>query len=81
MRIGELGLGLQNIRTYIYNIRNKNIIQMMLTDEMRRVILYIQKQRIPGHDVSPNLVNWVANEMGVRNLTSEHVVYISDNFI
>jgi hypothetical protein len=54
---------------------------MILTDNMKRVILYIQKQRIPGHDVSPNLVNWMANEIGVTNLTSEQVVYISDNFI
>jgi hypothetical protein len=54
---------------------------MILTDNMKRVILYIQKQRIPGYDVSPNLVNRMANEIGVTNLTSEQVVYISDNFI
>lgn len=54
---------------------------MILTENMRRVILYIQKQRIPEQDVSPNLVNWMANEIGVTNLTSEQVVYISDNFI
>jgi hypothetical protein len=53
---------------------------MILTDNMKRVILYIQKQRIPGHDVSPNLVNWMANEIGVTNLTSEQVVTISDGF-
>ena len=54
---------------------------MILTNNMRQVIRYIQKQRIPGNDVSPNLVNWMANEIGVTNLTSEQVVYISDNFI
>lgn len=54
---------------------------MILTDNMRRVILYIQKQRIPEQDISPNLVNWMANEIGVTNLTSEQIVYISDNFI
>lgn len=54
---------------------------MILTENMRRVILYIQKQRIPEQDVSPNLVNWMANEIGVTNLTSEQVVHISDNFI
>lgn len=39
---------------------------MMITDNMRRVMMYIQKQQMSEHDVSPNIVNWMANEMGVR---------------
>lgn len=76
---------MENGRYIIRPTKQKNIYlekrNMILTNNMRRVIRYIQKQRIPGNDVSPNLVNWIANEIGVTNLTSEQVVYISDNFI
>jgi len=49
--------------TYIQNKKSNN---MMITDNMRRVMMYIQKQQMSEHDVSPNLVNWMENEMGVR---------------
>ena len=76
---------MENGRYIIRPTKQKNIYlekrNMILTNNMRRVIRYIQKQRIPGNDVSPNLVNWIAHEIGITNLTSEQVVYISDNFI
>jgi hypothetical protein len=51
---------------------------MILTENMRAVIVRIQKSAINPNQISPNFVNELANKMG-RDLTSEQVVYISDN--
>lgn len=52
---------------------------MRLTEDMRAVIVHMQKGRYSSYLISPNFVNAIANEMGIE-LTSEQVVYISDNF-
>jgi hypothetical protein len=51
---------------------------MILTENMRAVIVRIQKTAVDSNLVSPNFVNELANKMG-RDLTSEQVIYISDN--
>lgn len=51
---------------------------MTLTENMRAVIVRIQKTAVDTNRVSPNSVNELANKMG-RELTSEQVVYISDH--
>lgn len=51
---------------------------MTLTENMRAVIVRIQKTAVDTNRVSPNFVNELANKMG-RELTSEQVVYISDH--
>ena len=45
---------------------------------MRAVIVRIQKSAVNPNQISPNFVAELANKMG-RDLTSEQVVYISDN--
>jgi len=50
-----------------------------MNERTRAVILKIQKTRIHPNDVSPNFVNMIANENGI-NLSSEEVVFISDNY-
>jgi hypothetical protein len=60
---------------YLINLKN---ITMILTENMRAVIVRIQKSAINPNQISPNFVNELANKMG-RDLTSEQVVYISDN--
>jgi hypothetical protein len=60
---------------YLKQLKNKN---MILTEDMRAVIVRIQKTAVDPNLVSPNFVNEIANKMG-RELTSEQVVYISDN--
>ena len=50
----------------------------MITENMRAVIVRLQKTVVDVNFVSPNFVNEIANKMG-RNLTSEQVVYISDH--
>ena len=52
---------------------------MIITNEMRAVIVRIQKLKIPSNLISPNLVMSVAVGIG-RELTSKQVVYISDNW-
>jgi hypothetical protein len=52
---------------------------MILTENMRAVIVRIHKLKIYPDFVSPNLVADIANEMECY-LTSEQIVYISDNF-
>lgn len=52
---------------------------MLLNENMRAVIVCIQKQKIKSHLISPNLVADIAYELG-RHLTSEQVNYISTNF-
>jgi hypothetical protein len=51
---------------------------MILTENMRAVIVRIQKTAINPNQISPNFVAELANKMG-RDLTSEQIVYISDN--
>jgi hypothetical protein len=51
---------------------------LFLTEDMRAVIIRIQKTAVDSNLVSPNFVNELANKMG-RDLTSEQVIYISDN--
>ena len=51
---------------------------MFITEDMRAVIVRIQKSAVNPNQISPNFVNELANKMG-RDLTSEQVVYISDN--
>ncbi len=51
---------------------------MILTEDMRAVIVRIQKTAVDPNLVSPNFVSEIANKMG-RDLTSEQVIYISDN--
>ena len=51
---------------------------LFLTEDMRAVIVRIQKTAVDSNLVSPNFVNELANKMG-RDLTSEQVIYISDN--
>lgn len=51
---------------------------MFLTEDMRAVIIKIHKTAVNPNQISPNFVNELANKMG-RDLTSEQVVYISDN--
>jgi galactitol-specific phosphotransferase system IIB component len=50
-----------------------------MNERTRAVILKIQKTRIHPNDVSPNFVSEIANENGI-NLSSEEVVFISDNY-
>ena len=51
---------------------------MFITEDMRAVIVRIQKSAVNPNQISPNFVNELANKMG-RDLTSEQIVYISDN--
>lgn len=51
---------------------------MMINENMRAVIVRIQRTVVDVNFVSPNFVNELANKMG-RDLTSEQVVYISDH--
>lgn len=50
-----------------------------MNERMRAVILRLQKMRVNPDFLSPNYVNEVAYDMGIE-LTSDEVVYISDNF-
>lgn len=53
---------------------------MIHTEDMRAVIVRIQKLKTDPDLISPNYIADVAYNMG-RNLTSEQIVYISNNFI
>lgn len=50
----------------------------MIDENMKAVIVKIQRTVVDVNFVSPNFVNEVAHNMG-RDLTSEQVVYISDH--
>jgi len=52
---------------------------MIHTENMRAVIVRIQRLKIHHDEVSPNLVANIAYEME-RELTSPQIVYISNNF-
>ena len=51
---------------------------MMIDENMKAVIVKIQRTVVDVNFVSPHFVNEVAHNMG-RDLTSEQVVYISDH--
>jgi hypothetical protein len=51
---------------------------MIITNDMRAVIIRIQRNKINPNIVSPNLVADIAWSM-CKKLTSEQIVYISDN--
>jgi hypothetical protein len=53
---------------------------MLITPEMRSVILKIWVMGINRDFISPNLVAEIADDIKVQ-LTSYQIVYISDNFI
>ena len=40
----------------------------------------LNEENVGTDEASPNIVNKIANEIGIDNLTSEEVVYISDNY-
>lgn len=52
---------------------------MVLTENMRAVIVRIQKIKINPDLISPNFVADIAYSMK-RNLTSHQIVYISNNY-
>ena len=52
---------------------------MIHTEGMRAVIVRIQKLKINPDLINPNFIADVAYDMK-QNLTSEQIVYISDNF-
>jgi hypothetical protein len=52
---------------------------MIITNDMRAVIIRMQRTKIDPNYISPNLVADVARDMG-KELTSEQIVYISDNY-
>ena len=52
---------------------------MIITNDMRAVIIRIQRTKIDPNYISPNLVADVAWDMG-KKLTSDQIVYISDNY-
>lgn len=51
---------------------------MRLTEDMRAVIVRIQKTAVDPKQISPNFVAELAYRMGFE-LTTEQIVYISDN--
>ena len=55
------------------------LIIMIITNDMRAVIIRIQRIKIDPNYISPNLVADIAMDMD-RKLTSEQIVYISDNY-
>ena len=52
---------------------------MIITNDMRAVIIRIQRIKIDPNYISPNLVADIAMGMDMK-LTSEQIVYISDNY-
>ena len=55
------------------------LIIMIITNDMRAVIIRMQRIKIDPNYISPNLVADIAMDMD-RKLTSEQIVYISDNY-
>ena len=55
------------------------LIIMIITNDMRAVIIRIQRIKIDPNYISPNLVADIAMGMDMK-LTSEQIVYISDNY-
>jgi cobyrinic acid a,c-diamide synthase len=52
---------------------------MIVTNDMQAVMTKIQHSKIDPDYISPNLVAGIAYNMDM-NLTSEQIVYISDNY-
>ncbi len=61
-------------------IKNGKLVNPFITEDMRAVIVRIQKLKINPDLISPNFVADIANDMK-RNLTSKQITYISDKFI
>ena len=61
-------------------IKNGKLVNPFITEDMRAVIVRIQKLKTDSDLISPNFVADIANDMK-RNLTSKQIVYISDKFI
>ena len=61
-------------------IKNGELVNPFITEDMRAVIVRIQKLKTDSDLISPNFVADIANDMK-RNLTSKQIVYISDKFI
>lgn len=61
-------------------IKNGELVNPFITEDMRAVIVRIQKLKTDSNLISPNFVADVANDMK-RNLTSQQITYISDKFI
>jgi uncharacterized protein YdeI (BOF family) len=51
---------------------------MIITNDMRAVIVRIQRTKMNPNSVSPNTVADIAGSMD-KQLTSAQIVYISDN--
>lgn len=73
-------------RAFFYHLQKMNDSKKISTvkdnrmnERTRAVIVRLQKIKADPEFVSPNYVNDIANEIGV-SLTSEEVVFISDNF-
>ena len=52
---------------------------MIITNDMRAVIIRMWRTKIDPNYISPNLVADIARDMD-RELTSEQIIYISDNY-
>lgn len=52
---------------------------MIITNDMRAVIMRMQRTKINPNTISPNTVADLAFSMG-KQLTSDQIVYISDNY-
>tara|TARA_R110002126_G_scaffold190618_1_gene338678 strand:+ start:683 stop:886 length:204 start_codon:yes stop_codon:yes gene_type:complete len=61
-------------------IKNGELVNPFITEDMRVVIVRIQKIKINPDLISPNFVADIAYGMK-RNLTSHQIVYISNKFI
>ena len=72
----QLHCNWSELNTYIHVIKLKH---MIITNDMRAVIIRIQRIKIDPNYISPNLVADIAMGMDMK-LTSEQIVYISDNY-
>lgn len=61
-------------------IKNGELVNPFITEDMRAVIVRIQKLKTDSDLISPNFVADIVNDMK-RNLTSQQINYISDKFI
>lgn len=52
---------------------------MLINEKMRKVICRIHRLKINPDLLSPNMVADISYEMGLE-LTSNEIIYISDNF-
>ena len=61
-------------------IKNGELVNPFITEDMRAVIVQIQKLKTDSDLISPNFVADIAYGMK-RNLTLHQIVYISNKFI